>query len=208
MSRPGRRGSARRPRPAVVVDRRAGPASPAPNSEHGQLRPPTVTETVAGAPEVAAVVGRAAAQRSTWPGAVGRPGVAPRRRAGRRMPGRAVVDGDLDAADAAAGVGRRAADRDRRPAARPSRPAAGAVIVDVGARRVGRRRSPPRGRAAASRAATPMSANRFTVACCIAAFGGRAAAVVVGVEPPRPLDRAGAEHQRVARRRRSRRGRA
>ena len=48
---------------------------------------------------------------------------------------------------------------------------------------------------------TPMSASRLTVACCIDAVGRGAAAVVLVVEPPGPLDRAGAEDQRVPLRR-------
>ena len=47
---------------------------------------------------------------------------------------------------------------------------------------------------------TPMSANRFTVACCIAESGVGAAAIVGSVETPRPLDRARVEDQRAARR--------
>ena len=44
-----------------------------------------------------------------------------------------------------------------------------------------------------------MSANRLTVACCMRESGAATAAVVVVVEAPGPLDRAGAEHQRPAR---------
>ena len=43
-----------------------------------------------------------------------------------------------------------------------------------------------------------MSANRLTVACCMRASVGVPAAVVRGVEAPRPLHRAGAEHERAA----------
>ena len=56
-----------------------------------------------------------------------------------------------------------------------------------------------------------MSANRLTVACCIVRLGAADAAFVIAVEPPRPLHRSGAKHQRAARvpveRQRVRRGR-
>ena len=44
-----------------------------------------------------------------------------------------------------------------------------------------------------------MSASRFTVACCMRASVGRAAWSCSVVEPPGPLHRAGAEHERAAR---------
>ena len=82
------------------------------------------------------------------------------------VPARAVVDGHLDPADATAGVDRGALDRHRR--ALLDR-AAGGRRGDRGRRRrrVGRRARRPSGRSAACRGWTPMSANRFTVACCI-----------------------------------------
>ncbi len=45
-----------------------------------------------------------------------------------------------------------------------------------------------------------MSANRFTVACCIGTLGVAVAAVVVAVQAPRPLHGSGTEDQRAARR--------
>ena len=113
------------------------------------------------------------------------------------MPGRAAVHRDLDT---------------------PTTPPPVSVAVPVMVTglpavdsRAGRRRGDRRGRGVVSVEAvaatrpdcsvagcTPMSANRLTVACCMRDIGAALPAVVVAVQAPRPLDRAGAEDERAA----------
>ena len=122
----------------------------------------------------------------------------PRCRAVRAAPGDPTVHGDLDSSDdAAARIGRRARDRDGRPR--------GTLAPDDGdgdgrrrRGRVGRRAWPRRARPAGVPGCTPMSASRLTVACCMRTSAAALPRSWLAVEAPRPLDRAGAEHQRPA----------
>ena len=114
------------------------------------------------------------------------------------MPRGSAVDRDLDAPDpTASAVGRGSGHRHR---------------ADLRARAVRRARDGrARWRRVGRRVAgvssgcsvegwTPMSANRFTVACCIRDVGRRRpASIVIAVEAPRPLHRARTEHERAAR---------
>ena len=78
-------------------------------------------------------------------------------------------------------------------------PADGEVIVEVGGGGVGGLRGRRQVRIPACAGCAPMSASRLTVACCMIGLGRvLGVTVVVGVEAPRPLDRARVEDERTA----------
>ena len=105
----------------------------------------------------------------------------------RRVPRRAPVHRHLDPPDqAGVGVARRPVDHHREVDGQ-RRARRGRRDVRHRRRDVRRGRRPAPDRPSASAGCTPMSANRFTVACCMS--GARVGAPLVGVavEAPRPL---------------------
>ena len=112
---------------------------------------------------------------STVPGGPWRPHVRPVRAAGRAMPRRAAVYRNLDASDnAAAEVRRRAADDDVVSLLATSIRPTGETIVELGAAESADAVAAISADCSVAGCA-PMSANRFTVACCIARSGTCAA---------------------------------
>ena len=151
---------------------------------------------VRGGLEVAAVVNGAAANRRR-PGVLRRPCVAPVLPSGGGVPGGAAVDGNLHAAhDAAARV--RGGPGDRRRGARGQQLAVGGRCDGRLGRRVIRRSRGCREPGLAPARLDAHVGEQVDRRLLHGNVGRRGAAVVVAVQPPRPLDRARAEDQRVA----------
>ncbi len=164
---------------------------------YGRRRPPAGPRTATRSPplQVAAVVYGAAADGDL--AADGRrPCVAPALPSGCRMPGRSAVDGDLDAADpSAAAVDGGAADGDRVS----GRDGSGGV-AGRRARRGRIVRGDRRGQAGLARRRLDAHVGEQVDRGLLHRDARRrAAAVMLVVEPPGPLHRAGSEHQRPTR---------
>ena len=175
-----------------------GSATARPDAHGGRRRSPSRDRPPgAGDLEVAAVVDGPREDRdAAGPAGVHAYDHAPRPVAGCQVS--PAVDGNLDGADEARRrVGGGALDVTAMPAGTVA-PFAGDVMPETGG--AASADADAGSRPACSVAGwAPMSASRFTVACCMSTLVARRRPVVVAVEPPGPLDRPRTEHERPVR---------